>query len=276
MAGKGGAGKAPGKVARNKRRASRAKPRAKLPLGRPARLAHLVAGNHRQLRRERAQLASVIEGPPRKPENSTAAATALPQLGLPGDILCLPNPEWLPHVLTVVGPTAELAAFRLAAAGPGSIPWVADYDRLEEDWINAMLTPSPVERGISVEGARILGRQVRERVEAQDQRTAEAVIAGAMCPLDLNALVPVPGQLLRLAPDDPSVITWLWEHWGTTWPLRGVAEIPGEPEQSLPASHGCVGYRFWSADWTPWRALASVRSRWPSIRVQVSVRAVSE
>ena len=125
MAGKGGAGKAPGKVARNKRRASRAKPRAKLPLGRPARLAHLVAGNHRQLRRERAQLASVIEGPPRKLD-PTPAEPALAQLGLPVDILCLPNPEWLPHVLTVMGPTAELAAFRLAAAGPGSIPWVAD------------------------------------------------------------------------------------------------------------------------------------------------------
>ena len=31
-----------------------------------------------------------------------------------------------------------------------------DYDRLEEDWVNALLTPPPSQRGISVEGARIL------------------------------------------------------------------------------------------------------------------------
>jgi hypothetical protein len=24
---------------------------------------------------------------------------------------------------------------------------------------------------------------------------------------------------------------------------------------------------FWSADWTPWRALAQIAARWPSLRI---------
>lgn len=276
MAAKDAAGRVRGKLPRKQRSPAEIKLKAKLPIGRPVRLAHLTPGHDRQLRRERAQQASVITPPPRPSDDPAAFAPEPPQSGLSNDVLCLPNPEWLPHVLTVSGPHAQLGAFRLSAAGPGSIPWLADYDRLEEDWINAMLTPAPADRGISVEGARILARQLRERVEAQDQRAAEIAVGDGLCPLDLNALIPIPGRLLRLTPDDPVVVTWLWEHWGTSWALRGVEEIPGVPEQPLPAGHACIGYRFWSADWTPWRVLSSVGSRFPSIRFHVSVRAVSE
>ena len=276
MAARNGAGRVRGKILRQKKSPAKARAEGKLPSGRPVRLAHLIPGHDRQLRRERAQQAPVIATPPPRSEKPTASPLELPQLGLSGDVLCLPSPEWLPHVLTVSGPQAQLDAFRLTAAGSGSIPWLVDCDRLEEDWIHAMLTPPPSERGISVEGARILGRQLRERVEAQDQRAAEAALGDGICPLDLNTLIPIPGRLLRLAPDDPVVVTWLWEHWGTSWALRGVEEIPGEPEQPLPAGHVCIGYRFWSADWTPWRALSSIGSRFPSIRFHVNVRAVSE
>lgn len=278
MAAVGGAGRGPGKGIRTKGVARKTKP-PKLPIGRPVRLAHLVSGSDRQMRRERASLASVMTA---MPASSPRPGYPTPSPHLPpppvklGDVLCLPNPEWLPHELTVTGPSEELAAFRLAAAGPGAIPWVTDYDRQEEDWVHAMLTPPPTERGISVEGARILARQLRERVEMQDQHVASAAFDDARCPLDLNALVPVPDRMLRLGPDDPGVLAWLWEHWGTTWALRGVEQIPCEPEPRLPAGQGALGYRFWSADWTPWRALSAMRSRWPSIIVQVSVRAVSE
>ena len=247
----------------------------KIPIGRPPRLAHLVAGSDRQLRRERAQQAS--EAPPEsRSGNPTPASGAPPQFGACGDILCLPNPEWLPHALTVIGPSDDLSAFRRAAAGPGMIPWVADYDRLEEDWVNAMVTPPPSERGISVEGARILARQLRERVELEDQRASDATLGVESCPLDLHRLVPVPARLLRVGPDDPAAMVWLWENWGTTWALRGTEEMANDRQASRPEGHGELNYRFWSADWTPWRALAAMRSRWPSIRFQVSVRAVSE
>ena len=251
----------------------------KLPIGRPPRLAHLVAGTDRHLKRERALQVSTtgalaVSSP--QPANSTPSPDSAPRPNNNGDILCLPNPEWLPHAPTVTGPVADLAAFRRAAAGPGGIPWTTHYDRLEEDWINAMLTPPLSERGISVEGARILARQLRERVEQEDQRAAEAAFANTGCPLDLHALVPVPPRVLRLGPDDPAAIACLWENWTTTWALRGVAETEADHAAPLPDGHGALCYQFWSADWTPWHALTSIRVRWPSINFQVSVRAVSE
>ena len=48
----------------------------------------------------------------------------------------------------------------------------------------------------------------------------------ANCPLHLNALVPVPDKLLRLGPEDPAVLAWLWENWRTTRMLRDVALAP--------------------------------------------------
>ena len=270
---------------RRVKRGARKKPVRKgkapsLPIGRPPRLAHLVPGTDRQRKRERALQVAAEEAPAAVSTRSGYPAPALegpPPSSTPKNILCLPSPEWLPHVLTVSGPAEDLAAFRRAAAGPGVIPWATDYDRLEEDWVNALLTPPPSERGISVEGARILAGQLRERIEQQDQRAAEAALGNLACPLDLHALVPVPLRILRLGPDDPAAIAWLWEHWTTTWPLRGVEAV--EPVQDMAAlleGHGAAGYRFWSADWAPWKALVAIRSRWPSISVQVSVRAVSE
>ena len=233
-----------------------------LPIGRPPRLAHLVAGTDRQRKRERAVQVSAEEAGPPQPGGQK--------------ILCLPSPEWLPHLLTVSGPVTDLAAFRRAAAGPGVIPWVMDYDRLEEDWVNALLTPPPSERGISVEGARILAGQLRERIERQDQQVAEAAFGGLTCPLDLHALAPVPSRILRLGPDDPAAVAWLWGNWTTTWALRGVEEIEAGHGVRLPDGHDALCYRFWSADWAPWKALVAIRSRWPSLSLQVNVRAVSE
>ena len=250
-----------------------------LPIGRPPRLAHLVPGTDRQRKRELALQVSTEATPvagATRSRNPTPAPEDSPQHGGPENVLCLPSPEWLPHVLTVSGPVADVAAFRRAAAGPGVIPWVVNYDRLEEDWVNTLLTPPPSERGITVEGARILAGQLRERIEQQDLKAAEAAFGSLACPLDLHTLVPVPPRLLRLGPDDPIAIAWLWENWGTTWALRGVGEFADEGRTPLPDGQGGLGYRFWSADWTPWRALASVRSRWPAISFQVSVRPVSE
>ena len=97
------------------------------------------------------------------------------------------------------------------------------------------------------------------------------------CPLDLNALVQVPDKLLRLGPEDPAVLAWLWENWGTTWMLRDVALAPvGRAGVVAAPGHDGVSYRFWSADWTPWRALATVRTRWPALaRGMASFRGVT-
>jgi hypothetical protein len=270
--------RAPGKGGRKKSVRRAAKP--KLPIGRPARLAHLVPGSNRQLRRVQGVLAGQGDAEtPRAgwPKTPTPSSNAPSGPGADPDILALPNPEWLPHRLTVSGPHADVAAFQRAAAGPGSIPWTLDYDRMEEDWGHGLLAPSPALRGISVEGARVLTRRLREVVAVIAARANEAAYGNVKCPLDLHSLVPVPDKVLGLGPDDPVAIAWLWHHWGTTWALRGVEEVPlDDAEGLIGAGLAAVSYRFWSADWTPWRAIAAMRSRWPSMAFEVSVRAVSK
>jgi hypothetical protein len=227
-----------GKGTRKKKVAGKA---GKHITGRPVRLAHLVTGTDRQQRRERNVQAAAVEATQR------------------------------------VAPSADLARPSQEKSAPfGTIPWVNDYDRLEEDWVNAMLTPPPSERGISLEGARILAHQLRERVELQDAQAAQAAYGKKSCPFDLNALLPVPDRILHKGPDDPDAIAWLWENWGTTWALRGVEEIAPDSGFSFPADHDALSVRFWSADWTPWRALASARGRWPANSFHMSVRAIAE
>ena len=86
---------------------------------------------------------------------------------------------------------------------------------------------------------------------------------------------PVPADLLRLGPDDPAALAWLWTHWGTTQALRHVAAVseafPDDPVTPTPGE-AVVRVRFWSADWTPWRALAQLAARWPALRFAVRPR----
>ena len=71
-----------------------------------------------------------------------------------------------------------------------------------------------------------------------------------------------------MGPDHPKSLAWLWQHWGTTQALRHVTDITaGEDEIRRPApAQGAMGVKFWSADWTPWRALAQIAKYWPALR----------
>ena len=83
---------------------------------------------------------------------------------------------------------------------------------------------------------------------------------------DLHALRPVPGSILVLGPDHPRALAWLWQHWGTTQALRHVVVL-GEPrEQEAVETMWRLG--FWSADWTPWQALAAMAADWPQLRFE--------
>jgi hypothetical protein len=200
---------------------------------------------------------------------SAASAEAGQRERTEPSVLALATPDWLAHTLTVSGPADRVAAFRMAAVGPGILP-LQDRAGLEEDVMHALLAPLPALREISLVGARILAGQIGERIEAHASRAAGRF---PRCPFDLNALTPVPPALSGLPLDDPRLADWLWRHWGTTWPLRQVAECTAaEPDHAaLPAGHGFCGYRFWSADWTPWPALATIRAAWPDLRFVVSV-----
>jgi hypothetical protein len=169
-------------------------------------------------------------------------------------VLALPHPDWIFHRLTISGPADQVAAFNQAASGAGVIPWVYDYDRMEEDWFHLLAAPKPPQkRTISLPGARILARQLRDLVWERHEHAVSQVGVAKGCCFDLHKLVPVPFDILRLGPDDPASLSWMWEHWGTTWPLRHVRRT----------ANGC---EFWSADWTPWRAMVVVRQAWPLLR----------
>ena len=119
-----------------------------------------------------------------------------------------------------------MAGFREAATGPGVIPWRLDLDRLEEDWFLPMAAPADGVRAISLTGARILARRLREAVAARHDQAMEQLARGdRSCPLDLHRLCPVPPAILQLGPDDPASRAWLWTHWGTTRALRHVRAL---------------------------------------------------
>ena len=143
---------------------------------------------------------------------------------------------------------------------------MADLDGLREEWFLRMLAPPPAAREISVEGARILADTYRDLVGAHHDRVLAAVgrslaetqgVCSRACPLDLHALVP--DAVLQLGPDDPASLDWLWTHWGTTRALRHVALLPADDRRLRRSAQ--VGYRFFCADWMPWRAVQTLRLR---------------
>jgi hypothetical protein len=180
--------------------------------------------------------------------------------------LRLAHTDWLHHWLSVSGPTADEERFRKAAAGSGVIPWYFDLDRMEEGFFHLLVAPE--KRSVTVAGARIFARKLRERVGRRHDIAVARVGQSAACPLDLYALVPVPPEILALGPDEPGARAWLWKNWGTTESLRHV-----ELEESLARAVGdnagekTSGLRisFWSADWTPWVALKTIQSCYPTL-----------
>jgi hypothetical protein len=171
--------------------------------------------------------------------------------------LAMPQPDWLQVTITITGAANQIAAFRKAAAGAGIIPWIFDYDRLEEDWFHLLMAPPAHQRALSLSGARILARRLREAAWARHEEAISLVGTSRACPFDLHRLVPVPFDILRLGDDDPRALAWLWQNWGTTWPLRRVEAV---------TSDNAFEVRFCSADWAPWQALQRLKAAWPTLR----------
>ncbi len=188
--------------------------------------------------------------------------------GLP---IHLSHTDWLHHRLVVTGPADALAAFQAAASGAGTIPWHLDGDRMAEDLFHLLVAPpAPQRRRLSLAGARQLARQLREAAELRHAAACARVSLSQACALDLHALLPMPPDILRLGPDALGALAWLWGHWGTTAPLRHVTvKPPSALRTPLPAGTATVQISFWSADWTPWRALADVAARWLTLRFDI-------
>ncbi len=147
------------------------------------------------------------------------------------------------------------------------MPWVIDFDLLQEDWFHRLMAPA--DRSLSLTGARMLAGQLRQAAEHRHALAVARVGRSRACPFDLHALVPVPSDIRARGPDHPDSLAWLWENWGTTEPLRHVAINEGAGHRSTAPSKRI---RFWSADWSPWRAIERLRLDWPALRFDLQPR----
>jgi hypothetical protein len=97
-----------------------------------------------------------------------------------------------------------------------------------------------------------------ERLREAAQRRAEGFSSsGLTSPFDLHALLPVPAEILELGVAHGQARQWMWDNWGTPAPLRHVEDTGSDAE--------ALRVRFWSADWSPWRAIATLRSAWETL-----------
>jgi hypothetical protein len=187
----------------------------------------------------------------------------------------LAQPDWLFHRLYASASDAQLAAFAQAIRGPGFLSWDINYDQLEDDWFYRLVENQRAQRWrrqLSLPGARRAAKLIREASWLMYEADPPPDRA-----LDLNAIVPVPSQVLGLGFDHPDALQWLWQHWGTTWPLRHVRQfVPTVATDSRNSDNAPLQQRwaveFFAADWTPWPAIDRLRARFPEVTIEVSVR----
>ena len=198
------------------------------------------------------------------PSQESTAATGEPDSQDPFWRPVRTHTDWLRNTLVVSGPSEEVARFRAAAAGSGVIPWELDLAGLEEEFLLPMAAPEDGSPAISLTGAKLLARRLKEAVALNHQRALARMSTDRSCPLDLHRLLPVPAAILRLEPEEAESRTWLARHWGTTRPLRHVEELPGKLDgRRRRMAELRVG--FWSADWSPWQAVVRLRRNWSQL-----------
>lgn len=168
------------------------------------------------------------------------------------------------------GPAEEVWAFRTAAAGAGLLPWGFDDFAAEARWVEGMLAIPAHQRAIGAAGVRVLAGELRAAWLTEHEEAAAEVGRARHCPLDLHALVPVPSAVLALGADHPAALRWLWENWGTTWPLRQVRVLQDRPGSGAgDAAEATIVYGFCAADWPPWQAVLRLRREWPHLRFEL-------
>ena len=198
------------------------------------------------------------------PSQGSAHATDEPDSPDPSWRPARTHTDWLRNTLAVSGPAEEVARFRIAAAGAGVIPWELDLGGLEEEFLLPMAAPEDGVPTISLTGAKLLARRLREAVALNHQRALARMATDRRCPFDLHRLLPIPTALLQFGLEEGASRDWLARNWGTTCPLRHVEELPGKLDgRRKKMAEFRVG--FWSADWSPWQAVLRLRRNWPEL-----------
>ncbi len=157
---------------------------------------------------------------------------------------------WLACRLTLEGPPDQLGAFALAAAGSAAIPWLLDPDEEEQRLLAPMAAIGA--------DARVLAAELRDAVVAQAERAAGQRL-GALYPLDLHRLLPLPLALLRAGPRDPASRAWRRRHWGTPQPLRHARRVETRA--------GRLVYDCYAAEAAPEPGMALLRRAWPELAI---------
>lgn len=172
--------------------------------------------------------------------------------------------DWIENRLEITGPDKALQEFVMAAEGPGVVLWERPAGEDQAYWSALLLQGGAP----SAKAANKLARRLEDKLWSRIEHARTAVDLGLWSlPLDLNALIPVPRKVVRkgwhAAGSD-----WCWEHWGTRWPLRKVRfRFEHRRKQGSTGIEVAAVYEFLSGDWSPWRALDVLTSRWASLRV---------
>ncbi len=167
--------------------------------------------------------------------------------------------------LVVHGPAEEVALFSTAGRGPGFIPWRNDESGFEENVV-AFMFGGAERPGLSVADCRIMARQFREAIEARRARNERSPGRSTQCPLDLQALLPVPAALLHLGASNPDAKAWLRRHWGVLDQPRHAEVLEGRTAgRRLPRGHVSRVYGFFTEGPAPDEARLALQERWPTL-----------
>ncbi len=162
----------------------------------------------------------------------------------------------------MTGPDQALREFVIAAQGPGFVAWERPAGEDLAYWSALALeggAPSPA-------AAHRLARRLEDKLwwTIEGARVAAELCTSAV-PLDLNALIPIPREILR-AGWHKAGRDWCWENWGTSWPLRKVRfRFEHRRRRRSTGIEAVAVYEFTSGDWSPWIGLCTFRRLCPML-----------
>jgi hypothetical protein len=184
---------------------------------------------------------------------------------------------------SVRGDPAPLYALISAVEGPGLVDW-PDVDPRAgvEATIGMLLRPGCHGGATTFDQARRVAVEVHERLAERIERERRSVELGRVVPFDLQAIRPIPREIL-IGGYNSGGKEWLLDQWGVEMPLANVdlvvrQEIVAEQRGRGRPRAGSQAPRAWTrtrAEWKfyaemfPWPCLRALLKNWPGIEFGV-------